>query len=110
MLKYIAHLNIKVQSYLLTRLVLFHLQCSIVYSTSIRQDFYFKYISSSLSLKESVCKVCITKAHEKTKFRLYKIGIYMRKSDFVACEKQRHRSACSSAQAGLHLCYSHSGK
>ena len=71
MLKYIAHLNKTVQSYLLTRLVLFHLLCSIVNSKSVGQYFHFKYISSSLILKEIVCNVCITKDPEKAKIRLY---------------------------------------
>ena len=110
MLKYIAHLNIKVQSYLLTRLVLFYLLCSIINSKSMGQCFHFKYISSSLILKEIVCKVCITKAHEKTKFRLYKIGLYMRKPDFVICEKQRHRPDCASMHADQHFRYSVCGK
>ena len=38
------------------------------------------------------------------------INIGASKPDFAACEQQRHRPACASAQSDQHLCYSLSGK
>ena len=36
----------------------------------------------------------------------YYMGLYLRKPDFIACEQQRRRPACSSAQSEQHLCHS----
>ena len=38
------------------------------------------------------------------------MGLNPRKPDFAACEQQRRRQACTSAQSDQHLCYSNSGK
>ena len=36
----------------------------------------------------------------------YQLGLDVRKSDFVACEQQRHRPILADAHADQHLCYS----
>ena len=37
-------------------------------------------------------------------------GPHRKKTDLVACEQQRRRSACAFAQTDLHLCYSLPGR